>query len=64
MDLPVGLTGDVDVVKGASVVFRISSTQKQLATRLRIWIPEVETGRFFLKKKKQKAKHPLFKSLN
>lgn len=52
MDLPVGLTGDVDVVKGASVVFRVSSSQKQLATRLRIWIPEVETGRLIKKKKK------------
>lgn len=47
MDLPVGLTGDVEVVEVTSVVLRVSSSQKQLATRLRCRVPEGETGGFF-----------------
>lgn len=47
MDLPVGLTGDVDVVKVSGVVGGVSSSQKQLATRLSVRVPEVEPGRSF-----------------
>lgn len=55
MDLPVGLTGHVDVVKVAGVIFRVGTSQKQLTARLSVWVPEDETGRLFqygpLKKK-------------
>lgn len=47
MDLPVGLTGHVDVVKVAGVIFRVSTSQKQLTARLSVWVPEDETGRLF-----------------
>lgn len=55
MDLPVGLTGHVDVVKVTGVIFRVSTSQKQLTARLSVWVPEDETGSLFqlgpLKKK-------------
>ncbi len=40
MDLPVGLTGDVDVVEVTAVVFGVSSSQKQLATGLGVRVPD------------------------
>lgn len=49
MDLPVGLTGHVDVVKVAGVIFRVSTSQEQLTARLSVWVPEDETGRLFNK---------------
>lgn len=47
MDLPVGLSGDVDIVKVSSVVLRVSSSQEQLAARLSFRVPQEETGRLF-----------------
>lgn len=42
MDLPVGLAGDVDVVKVTSVIFGVSSSQQQLTTRVGCWVPETD----------------------
>lgn len=40
MDLPVGLTGDVDVVEVAAVVFGVGSSQQQLTTGLGVRVPD------------------------
>lgn len=40
MDLPVGLTADLDVVEVTGVVFGVGSSQEQLAAGFRVWVPD------------------------
>ncbi len=39
VDLPVGLTGDVDILEFTLVVFGVGSSQQQLTTGLRVRVP-------------------------
>lgn len=42
MDLPVGLTGEADVVEFTAIIFGVSSSQQQLPAGIGIWVPETD----------------------